>query len=134
MNNAMKQRENNRMGKTRNLKKIGDIKGTFQSRIGMIKNINSKPLSEEIKKRRQEYTEELQGFNDPDNHNVMVTRLEPDILEYEVKWALGSITMNKACGGDRCPADLFKILKDNTVKVLHWICQQIWKTQQWPQD
>ena len=84
----------------------------------MIKNINSKPLSEKIKKRRPEHTE-LQGFNDPDNHNDVVTKLEPDILECEVKWVLGSITMNKASGGDGIPAELFQILKDDAVKVLH---------------
>ena len=92
--------------------------------------------AEEIKKRWQEYTEELykKGLNDPDNHNSMITHLESDILECEVKWALESITMNKASGGDGIPAKLFQILKDNVVKVLHSICQQIWKTQQWPQD
>ena len=97
----------------------------------MIKNINSKHLSEEIKKRRPEYTEELSGFNDPDNHNVMVTHLEPDILEYEVKWALGSVTANK---DDGISAELFKTLKDDAIKVLYTICQQIQKTEQWPQD
>ena len=100
----------------------------------MIKNINSKPLSEEIKKRRPEYTEELSGFNDPDNHDGVLTHLEPDIQECEVKWALGSITMNKASGGDGIPVELFQILKDDAVKVPHSTCQQIWKTQQWPQD
>ena len=92
--------------------------------------------AEEIKKRWQKYTEELQkkGLNDLDNHNGVVTHLEPDILECEVKWALGSITMNKASGGDEIPAELFQILKDDTVKVLHSTWQQIWKTQQWPQD
>ena len=104
----------------------------------MIKDRNNKEVTEEeeIKKKWQEYMEELykKVLNDQNNHSCVVTHLDPNILEYEVKWALGSITMNKACGGDRCPADLFKILKDNTVKVLHWICQQIWKTQQWPQD
>ena len=84
----------------------------------------------------QEYTEKLyeKGLNDPDDHDGMVTYLEPDILECEVKWALGSITMNKAGGGDGIPAELFQILIDDDVKVLHSICQQIWKTQQWPQD
>ena len=92
--------------------------------------------AEVIKKRWQEYTEELykNGLNDPDNHNGVVTHLEPDILEYEVKWALGRITMNKASGGDGIPGELFQILKDDAMKVLHSICQQIWKTQQWPQD
>ena len=91
---------------------------------------------EETKKRYQEYTEELhkKGLNDPDNHNGVVTHLEPDILGCEVKWALGSITTNKAGGGDGIPAELFKILKDDAMKVLHSVCQQIWKTQQWPQD
>ena len=93
--------------------------------------------AEEIKKRWQKYTEELykkKSLNDSDNHDGVVTHLEPDILEYEVKWALGSITMNKAGGGDGIPAELFQILKDDAVKVLHSICQPIWKTQQWPQD
>ena len=86
--------------------------------------------------RWQEYTEELykKDLHDPDNHNVVITHLEPDILECEVKWALESITTNKASGGDGIPAELFQILKDDAVKVLHSICQQIWKTQQWPQD
>ena len=101
---------------------------------GHIKDRNGKdlPEPEEIKKRWQEYTEELyiKGLNDPDNHNGVVTHLEPDILECEVKWALGSITKNKASGGDGIPAELFLILKDDAVKVLHSICQQIWKTQQ----
>ena len=84
----------------------------------------------------QEYTEELyeKDLNDPDNHDGVITHLEPDILECEVKWALGNITTNKASGGDRIPIELFQILKDDAVKVLHSICQQIWKTQQWPQD
>ena len=92
--------------------------------------------AEEIKKRWQEYTEELnkKGLNDPDNHNGVVTHLEPDILEYEVKWALGSITTNKASRGDGIPVELLQILKDDAVKVLHSICQQIWRTWQWPQD
>ena len=90
--------------------------------------------AEDINKRWQEYTEELykKGLNDPDNHNSVVTHLEPDILEYEVKWALGRITMNKASGGDAIPAEIFQILKDDGVKVLHSIRQQIWKTHQWP--
>ena len=126
------------MGKTRYLfKKTGVIKGTFLARRGMIKDRNSKDLTEaeEIKK-WQEYTEELnkKGLNDLDNHNSVVTHLELDILECEAKWALGSITISKASGGDRIPAELFQILKDDAVKVLHSICQQIWKTQQWPQD
>ena len=92
--------------------------------------------AEEIKKRCQEYTEVLyeKDLNDPDNHDGVIIQLEPDILECEVKWALGSITTNKASGGDGIPGELFQILKDDVVKVLHSICQQIWKTQQWPQD
>ena len=92
--------------------------------------------AEDIKKRWQEYTEELykKDLNGTDNHDGVTIPLEPDILECEAKWALGSITMNKASGGDGIPAELFQILKDDTVKVLHSICQQIWKTHQWPQD
>ena len=92
--------------------------------------------AEDIKKRWQEYTEELynKDLHDPDNRDGMITHLEPDILECEVKWALGSITRNKASGGDGIPFELFQILEDDAVKVLHSICQQIWKTQQWPQD
>ena len=92
--------------------------------------------AEDIKKRWQEYTEELcqKDLHDPYNHNGMITHLEPDILECEVQWTLGSITMNKASEGDRIPAELVQILKDDAVKVLHSICQHIWKTQQWPQD
>ena len=101
------------------------------------KGPNSKDLTkaEEIKKRWQEYTEELykKGLNNPDKHDCVVIQLKPDILECEVKWALGSITMDKASGGDRIPVELFQILKDDAVKVLLSICQQIWKTQQWPQ-
>ena len=131
--------ENNRMGKTRDLfKKTRDTKGTFHSKMSSIKDRNGMDLTEteDIKKRWQEYTEELykKDFHDPDNHSGMITYLEPDILEYEVKWALGSITMNKASGGDGIPVELSQILKDDAVKVLHSICQQIWKTQQWPQD
>ena len=100
--------------------------------MGTIKDRNSEDLTkaEEVKKRWQEYTEELykKGLNDPDNYNGVVTHLEPDILESEVKWPLGSITTNKASGGDKIPAELFQILKDDAVKVLHFICQQIWKT------
>ena len=106
--------------------------------MGTIKDRNSMDLTEaeDIKKRWQEYTEELykEDLNDPDNHNGVIINLEPDILESEVKWALGSVTMNKAGGGDGIPDELFQILKDDAVKVLHSICQQIWKTQQWPQD
>ena len=131
--------ENNRMGKTRaHFKKTGDIKGIFHRRMGTIKDRNSKSLTEaeEIKKRWQEYTEKLyiRGLNDPDNQDSMVTHLELDILECEVKRTLASITMNKASGGDGIPGDLFQILKDDPVKVLHSIHQQIWQTQQWPQD
>ena len=92
--------------------------------------------AEDIKKRWQEYMEELykKDLHDPDNHDDVITNPEPDILESEVKWALESITMNKASGGDRIPAEVFQILKDDAVKVLHSICQQVWKTQQWPQD
>ena len=92
--------------------------------------------AEDTKKRWQEYTEELQkkDFHDPDSHDGVITHLEPDILEYEVKSALGNITRNKASGGDRITVELFQILKDDAVKMLHSTCQQIWKTQQWPQD
>ena len=131
--------ENNRMGKTRELfKKIKDIKGIFHAKMGTIKDIKYMDLTEaeDIKKRWQEYTEELykKDLHDPDNHNAVITHLEPDILECEVKWALGSSTTNKASGGDGIPVELFKILKGDAVKMLHAICQQIWKTQQWPQD
>ena len=130
--------EKNRLGKMRDLfKKIRDNKGTFHVKMGMIKDRNSKDLTEaeESKKRWQKYTELYRkGLNGLDNHNGVVTHLEPDILEYEVKWALESITMNKASGGDGIPVELFQILKDDAVKVLHSVCQQIWKTQQWPQD
>ena len=131
--------ENNRMGKTRDLfKKIGNIKGVFHARMGMIKDRNGKDLTEaeEIKKKWQEYTEELdkKGLNDPENYGDVATHLELNILECEVKWALGSITINGASGGDGIPAELLKILKDDAVNVLHSICQQIWKTQQGPQD
>ena len=106
--------------------------------MGSIKVRNGMDLTEaeDIKKRWQEYTEELykKELHDPDNHDGVITHLEPDILECEVKWALESITMNKASGGDGIPVELFQILKDDAVKVLHSICQQIWKTQQWPQD
>ena len=103
-----------------------------------IKDRNGMDLTEaeDIKKRWQEYTEELykKDLHDPDNHKGVITNLEPDILEWEVKWALGSTTMNKASGGDLILVELSQILKDDAVKVLHSICQQIWKTQQWPQD
>ena len=104
--------------------------------MGSIKDRNGMHLTEaeDIKKRWQEYTEELnkKDLHDPDNHDGVITHLESDILEYKVKWALGSMTMIKASGGDRIPVELFQILKDDAVKVLHSICQQIWKTQQWP--
>ena len=127
--------ENNRMGKTRNLfKKIRDTRGTSHTKMGSIKDRNGRDLAEaeDIKKRWQEYTEELykKDFHDQDNHDGMITHLEPDILDYGAKWALESITMNKVSGGDGIPVELFQILKDDAVKVLHSICQQIWKTQQ----
>ena len=127
------------MGKTRDLfKKFRDTKGTFHAKMGSIKDRNGMDLTEAeaIKKRWQEYTEELhkKDLHNPDNHDGVITHLEPDILECRVMWALGSITMNKASGGDGIPVELFQILKDDAVKVLYSICQQIWKTQQWPQD
>ena len=117
------------MGKTRDLfKKIRDTKGTFHGKMGSIKDRNGMDLTEaeDIKKRWQEYTEELykKDLYDPDNHDIVITYLEPDILECKAMWALGSITMNKASGGDAIPAELFQILKDDAVKVLHSICQQ----------
>ena len=127
------------MGKTRDLfKKIRDTKRIFHAKMGSIKDRNGMDLTEaeDIKKRWQEYTEELYkiDLHDPDNDNDVITHLEPDILECEVEWTLGSITMNKASGCDGIPVELFQILKDDAVKVLHPICQQIWKIQQWPQD
>ena len=127
------------MGKTRDLfKKIRDTKGTFHAKMGSIKDRNGMDLTEaeDIKKWWQEYTEEpyKKDLHDPDNHNGVTTHLEPDILECKVKWALGSITMNKASGGDRIPVELLQILKGDAVKVLRSTCQQIWKTQSWPQD
>ena len=127
------------MGKTRDLfKKIRDTKGTFHAKMGSIKDRNATDLTEaeDIKKRWQEYTEDLykKDLHDPDNHDGVITHLEPDILECEVKWALESITKNKASGGDRIPVELLQILKDDALKVLHSICQHIWNTQQWPQD
>ena len=118
------------MGKTRDLfKKIRDTKGTFHAKMGSRKDRNCMELTEaeDIKKRWQEYIEELykKDLHDPDNHDGVITHLEPDILECEVKWALGTITMNKSNGGDEIPAELFQILKDDAVKVLHSICQQI---------
>ena len=128
--------ENNRMGKTRDLKKIRDTKGTFHAKMGTIKDRNSMDLTEaeEIKKRYTQKNYTKKDLHDPDNHDDVITHLEPDILECRVKWALASITMNKASGGDEIPVELFQILKDDAVKVLHSICQQIWKMQQWPQE
>ena len=125
------------MGKTRDLfKKIRATKGTFHANTGTIKDRNGMDLAEaeDIKKRWQEYMEELykKDRHDPDNHDGVITILEPDILECEFKWVLGSIIMNKASRGDGIPVDLFQILKDDAVKLLHSICKQIWKTQQWP--
>ena len=125
------------MGRTRDLfKKIRGMKGTFHAKMGSIKDRNGRDLTEEetIKKRWQEYTEELykKDLHDPDNHNGLITHLQPEILECEIKWALGSITMIKANEGDGIPGELFKILKDDALKMLHSICQQIWKTQRWP--
>ena len=127
------------MGKTIDLfKKIRDTKGTFQAKMGSIKDRNGMGLTEaeDIKKRWQEYTEELykKDLHDPDNHDGVITDLEPDILDCEVKWALESITTNKGSGGDGIPVELFQILKDDAIKVLHSIWQQIWKTQQESQE
>ena len=126
--------ENNRMGRTRDFfRKIRNIKGIFHAKMGTKKDRKDMDLTEaeDIKKRQQEYKELYKkDLNDPDNHGGMITHLEPDILETEVKWVLGSITMDKASGVDGIPVELFQILKDDAVKVLHSICQQIWKTQQ----
>ena len=131
--------DKNGMGKTRDLfKKIRDTKGTSHAKMGSIKDRNDMDLTEaeDIKKRWQEYTEEMykKDLHNPDNHDGVITHLDPDTLECEVKWALESITTNKASGGDGIPVELFQSLKDDAVKVLHSICQHIWKTQQWPQD
>ena len=132
--------ETNRMGKTRDLfNKIRDTKRTFHAKMGTINDKNCMDLTEaeDVKKRWQEYTEELyqkKDLDDPDNHDGMITHLKPNILEFKVKWALGSITMKKASGGEAIPVELFQILKDDAMKVLHSICQLIWKSQQWPQD
>ena len=127
--------ENNRMGKTRDLfKKIRDTKGIFHAKLSTIKDRNRMDLTEaeDIKKRWKElYKKDL---HDLDNHDGVITHPEPNILECEVKWALGSITTAKASGSDGIPVELFQILKDDAVKVLHSICQKIWKIQQWPQD
>ena len=127
------------MGKTTDLfKKIRDTKGIFHAKMGLIKDRNGMDLTEakDIKKRWQEYTEELykKEIHDPDNHDGVINHLELDILECEVKWALESITMNKASEGDGIPIELFQILKDDAVNMLHSISQQIWNTQPWPQD
>ena len=127
--------ENNRMGKTRNrFRKIRDTRRIFHAEMGKIKDRTGKNLTEaeDIKKRWQEYTEELykKNLHDPDSHNDVITHLEPDILECKVKWALGSITIDKASGGDGIPVELFQILTEDAVRVLHSVCQQIWKTQQ----
>ena len=127
------------MVKTRDLfKKIRDTKGIFHAKMGSIKDRNGLDVTEaeNIKKKWQECTEELykKDLHDPDNHDEVITNLEPDILECEVKWSLESITTTKASAGDGIPGDLFQILKDDAVKVLHSICQHIWKTHQWPQD
>ena len=127
--------ENNRMGKTRDLfKKMRDTKGTFHAKMVTIKERNSFDLTEaeDIKKRWQEYTELYKkDLHNPDNHNGVITHLELDILECKVKWALGTFTTNKASRGDGIPVELFQILKDDAVKVLHSVCLQIWKTQAW---
>ena len=127
------------MGKTRDLfKKIRDTKGIFHAKMGSAKDRNGMDLTEaeDIKKRWQEYTEELykKDLQDPDNHDHVITHLEPDILECAAKWALRSIIRNKASGGDGIPGELFQSLKDDVVKIQHSICHQIRKTQQWPQD
>ena len=127
------------MGKTRDfVKKIRDTKGTFHAKMGSIKDRNGMDLTEaeDIKKRWQEYMEELykKDLHDPDNYEGVIIHLETDILEREIKLALESIITSQASGGDGIPVELFQILKDDAVKVLHSICQQIWKTQQWPQD
>ena len=127
------------MEKTRDLfKKIIDTKGIFNAKMGSIKDRNGMDLTEaqDIKQRWQEYIEELykKHVNDPDNHDGVILHLKPDILECKIKWALGRITGNKASRDDGIPVELFQILKDDAVKMLHSVCQQIWTTQQWPQD
>ena len=131
--------ENNRMGKTRALhKKFRDTKGIFHAKMGTVKDRNGRDLTEteDIRKKWTEYTEKQykKDLHYSDNHDGVITHLEPDILEYEVKWALESISTNKASGGDGIPVELFQILKDDAVKVIHSVCQQICKTQQWPQE
>ena len=134
--NEKKQRKTTEWERRDLFKKIRDTKGTFHAKMGSIKDRNGMDLTEaeDIKKRWQEYTEELykKDLHNPDNHDGVITDLKPDILECEVKWALESITTNKASGGDGIPVELCQILKDDAVKVLYSICQQIWKTQQWP--
>ena len=139
VSSAKKERKTIEREWTRDLfKKMRDAKGTFHAKMGAVKDRNGMDLTEaeDIKTRWQEYTEELykRDLNDSDNHDDGITHLEPDILESEVKCALGSITTNKASGGDGIPAELFQILKDDAVKMLHSICEQIWRTQQGPQD
>ena len=138
LNDQYKEIEENRMGKTRDLKKIRDTKGTIHAKMGTIKDRNGMNITEaeDIKKRWQEPAEELykKDLHNPDIHNGVITHLEPDILKCEVKWALANITKNKFTGGVGIPVELFQILKDDAVKMLYSICQQIWKTQQWPQD
>ena len=129
--------ENNRTGKTKDLfKKFRDTKGTFHAKMGTIKDSMDLTEAEDVKKRWQEYTEELykKDLHDPGKHNCVITHLEIDTLECKVKWSLGSITINKVSRGDEIPAELLHILKDDVVKVLKSTCQQIWKTQQWPWD
>ena len=139
MNNEQKQRKTTQGGKTRDLfRKIGNIKGIFYPQLGTIKDRNGRDLVdiEEMKKRWKEYMEELykKDLNEPDNHDSVVSHSEPDVLECEVKQALGSTAVSKASGCDGIPVELFKTLKDNAIKVLYTICQQIWKTKQWPKD
>jgi len=126
------------MGKPRHLfKKIRDTKGTFHAKMGTIKDRNGMDLTKKILRRGGKNTQKnstKKSLNDSGNHNGVITYLKPGILECEVKWALGSISTNKTSRGDEIPAELFQILKDDAVKVLHSICQQIWKIQQWPQD
>ena len=130
--------ENNKWETQDVFKKIRDTKGTFHAKMGSLKDRNGMDLTEaeDSKKRWQKYTEELykKDLHDPDNHDGVITHLEPDILECEVKWGLRSITTNKASGGDGIPVELFQILKDDAAKVLHSNCHQIWKIQPWPQD
>ena len=136
--NAKKQRKTTEWERREiSSRKLEIPKETFHAKMGSIKDRNGMDITEaEDSKKWQEYTEELykKDLHDPDNHDGVTTRLEPDILEYEVKWALESITRDKPSGDDGIPVELFQILKYDAVKVLHSICQQIWKTQQWPQD